>query len=447
MLFISQIRKLRVKTCRLFIGGFHLQNALLILVYPAMKILKKIFNSNTQRREKVLMEKLEIERSINHFAASLIEQNTVDEILWSITKNCIHKLGFVDCVIYWLDADSKMLLQKAAYGAKNPKDEEIFQPIQIPLGKGIVGNVALSGKAEIVKDTSKDERYIADDEVRYSEITVPIICGSKVVGVIDAEHPEKNFFRLKHLKILSKIASIAAVKIQRLQIEEAYRTTELKLLENNKRIAETKLLALRLQMNPHFIFNSLSSINSFILQNQPELASGYLNKFSKLMRRISDNMRTEWVSLASELQALQIYLELEQLRCDDKFEIVLKVCSRLNPDAVYVLPLLMQPYIENSIRHGLLNKKDGKGIIKITCSAEKEYLVMQIEDNGIGREEASQIQASLYRSNGMKITEERLQIVNEIYNAGAAVKIEDMYKADKTAAGTKVTFTLKIKNA
>jgi two-component system, LytTR family, sensor kinase len=412
-----------------------------------MKILQKIFNSNTLRREKVLMEKLEIERSINHFASSLIEQNTVDEILWSIIKNCIRKLNFTDCVIYWLDSDANILLQKAAYGGKNPKDQEIFQPIQIPLGKGIVGNVALNCKAEIVKDTSKDERYIADDEVRYSEITVPIICDAKVVGVIDAEHPEKNFFRPKHLKILSKIASIAAAKIQRLQIEEAYRSTALRLMENNKWIAETKLLALRLQMNPHFIFNSLNSINNFILQHQAEQASEYLNKFSKLIRQISDNMKTEWVSLKNELQALQIYLELEQLRSDNKFEIELSVCDTMNPEMVHVPPLFMQPYIENAIRHGLLNKKDGKGIIKITCCQENSHLVMQIEDNGIGRSAAAQMPVPVYKSGGIKITEERLQIVNEIYNADAQVQIEDLYNTDKTAAGTKVTFTLKIKNA
>jgi LytS/YehU family sensor histidine kinase len=412
-----------------------------------MKILQKIFNSKTVQREQVLIEKLEIECSINHFASSLIEQNTVDEILWSITKNCISKLNFVDCVIYWLDKDSNLLLQKAAYGGKNQNDSEIFQPIQIPVGKGIVGTVALSAKAEIIKDTSKDERYIADDEIRYSEITVPIVCDSKVVGVIDAEHPCKNFFRPKHLKILSKIASIAALKIQRLQTEEAYRTTELKLIENNKRIAETKLLALRLQMNPHFIFNSLNSINSFILQNQPEQASDYLNKFSRLIRQISENMKTEWVSLKNELEALQIYLELEQLRSDNKFEIEIDICDNLNHDIVYVPPLLLLPYIENAIRHGLINKKHGKSIVRISCAEKNDYFIMRIEDNGIGRVAAAQIQAPVYKSHGIKITEERLQIVNEIYNADAKIEIEDLYNNNKTAAGTRVTFTIKIKNA
>jgi putative methionine-R-sulfoxide reductase with GAF domain len=163
-------------------------------------------------QKKVLLERLEIEESINHFATSLIEKSSVEEILWSITKNCISKLNFVDCVIYWLNEEQNMLIQKAAYGAKNLRQNEIFNPIAIPLGKGIVGSVALSGKAEIIKDTSKDRRYLADDEVRLSEISVPVICDSKVVAVIDSEHPSYNFFRPKHLKILLKIASICALK-------------------------------------------------------------------------------------------------------------------------------------------------------------------------------------------------------------------------------------------
>ena len=221
----------------------------------------------------VLAEELEIERAINYFATSLVHQHTVDEILWDVTKNCISRLKFVDCVIYMVDEEKKVLIQKAAYGPKNPRSFEIFQPIEIPVGKGIVGSVAKIGKAEIIRDTTKDKRYITDDDVRLSEITVPIISEDKVIGIIDAEHPEKNFFKPKHLRILTKIAALCAGKINKVEIEEAFRKTEFQLMENNRKIAETKLLALRLQMNPHFIFNSLTAINNFILNNDAEHAS------------------------------------------------------------------------------------------------------------------------------------------------------------------------------
>ena len=141
-------------------------------------------NSVKFRRKAALMEELEIERAINYFATSLVNQNTVDEILWDVTKNCIARLKFLDCVIYLVDFDRDVLVQKAAHGPKNPRSYEIYQPIEIPVGKGIVGSVAKSGKAEIIRDTTKDSRYIRDDDVRLSEITVPIISNDKVIGII-----------------------------------------------------------------------------------------------------------------------------------------------------------------------------------------------------------------------------------------------------------------------
>src|SRR5690606_24718828 len=126
--------------------------------------------------------------TINYFAISLFGQNTEDEILWDLARNCISRLGFEDCVIYLVDEDRRVLIQKAAYGPKNPKGFTIHDPLEIPLGAGIVGSVALSGKAELVHDTSKDPRYIQDDAFRYSELCVPIMVEDKVIGVIDSEH-------------------------------------------------------------------------------------------------------------------------------------------------------------------------------------------------------------------------------------------------------------------
>ncbi len=160
-------------------------------------------------------------------------------------------------------------MQKAAYGPKNPKDYEIYEPIEIPLGKGIVGSVAVSGIPEIIIDTTTDPRYIVDDDMRHSEITVPIIYQGKVLGIIDAEHHEKGFFQSKHLFILNTIASLCANKIIRSQVEVAYQAAAIRLHENNRKIAENRLAVLRLQMNPHFVFNSLNSIGNFILKNEP----------------------------------------------------------------------------------------------------------------------------------------------------------------------------------
>ncbi|MEL7064150.1 MAG: GAF domain-containing protein, partial [Bacteroidota bacterium] len=122
-----------------------------------------------------------------YFSESLLDIEDEETILWDLAKNCIAKLGFVDCVVYLLDESRDVMIQKAAYGPKNPKDFEIREPVERPLGFGIVGHVAASGNAELIHDASKDERYEEDDEFRYSEVCVPIIIDGKVIGIIDCE--------------------------------------------------------------------------------------------------------------------------------------------------------------------------------------------------------------------------------------------------------------------
>jgi two-component system, LytTR family, sensor kinase len=406
-------------------------------------------NSAQLKRVAVLTEELEIERAINYFATSLVHQHTVDEILWDVTKNCISRLKFVDCVIYMVDRKRDVLVQKAAYGPKNPRSFEIYQPIEIAIGKGIVGSVAESGKAEIIRDTTRDPRYITDDDVRLSEITVPIISDDKVIGIIDAEHPEKNFFKPKHIRILTKIAALCAGKINKVEIEEAFRKTEFQLMENNRKIAETKLLALRLQMNPHFIFNSLTAINNFILNNDAEHASALLTKFSRFVRQVLDNSKTEWIALQDELKALQIYIELEQLRFENKFEVHIQVSQDIDRQMIHVPPLIIQPYVENAIWHGLLHKKSGIPALWINCWKENEMICLQIKDNGVGREASGNTNKnalSSHKSHGLKVTEERLQILNQIYNVDASVHIVDL-RNDEEPNGTEVTLRMKIKRS
>lgn len=170
-----------------------------------------------------LQLKLKTERIIHAFASSLYGQNTIGDISWDTARNCVVMLGFTDCVIYWYEEDRQLLVQKAAYGPKNPWQREIYNSLAIPLGKGIVGSVALTGKMEVIKDTSKDPRYIIDDEKRLSEICVPILIDDKLFGVIDSEHSQKNFYTRYHAGLLKKIASICAERIARYQAEEKLR--------------------------------------------------------------------------------------------------------------------------------------------------------------------------------------------------------------------------------
>ncbi|MBA4850748.1 GAF domain-containing DNA-binding protein [Emticicia sp. BO119] len=177
---------------------------------------------------------------ISYFATSLFGKNTEEDIIWDIAKNCIGKLGLEDCVIYLFDNKQENLLQKAAYGPKNPVNFEIYKPIVIPKGKGIVGTVAKTGVAEVIENTSDDIRYIVDDECRLSEITVPIIYNSEILGVIDSEHAQRAFYRDWHLQILTAIANLCANKIYGVRIKEKLQEKEQKLALFQEKIEALK---------------------------------------------------------------------------------------------------------------------------------------------------------------------------------------------------------------
>ncbi|HYE54107.1 MAG TPA: two-component regulator propeller domain-containing protein, partial [Chitinophagaceae bacterium] len=173
-----------------------------------------------------------------------------------------------------------------------------------------------------------------------------------------------------------------------------------------------EMKVLRSQMNPHFIFNSLNSIRLFVLQNKNEDAEKYLVQFSRLMRLILDNSRHEWVSLQSELQLLRLYLELEQLRFDHKFDFHLDIDEELDAEQVFIPPMTLQPYVENAILHGLRHKH-GRGNIWIRAYRQQQSLQCVVEDDGVGRARSQQLKqpGATHKSMGTRVTEERLQLL------------------------------------
>lgn len=216
-----------------------------------------------------------------------------------------------------------------------------------------------------------------------------------------------------------------------------------------KRIAEVEMYALRAQMNPHFMFNSLNSINNFILKNDPDNASGYLTKFSRLMRLILDNSRSEWVVLESELKALELYIELEVVRFDNVFSYEISVAPDIDTSTIWVPPMMIQPYVENAIWHGLLHRNTLGGMLQIAIRRKGEELLIVVEDNGVGRAEAARLNsksATKHKSHGMKITAERIEIVNRIYHINAQVAVEDVAGHNGYVGGTRVSLTLKDKS-
>jgi len=210
--------------------------------------------------------------------------------------------------------------------------------------------------------------------------------------------------------------------------------------------SEMEMQALRAQMNPHFIFNSLNSINRFILQNNKTQASEYLTKFSKLVRMILQNSQASLITLESELESLQLYLELEALRFDHHFDFKISVENDLDVSAIKVAPLIIQPYAENAIWHGLMNKEE-KGHLEIKIYQEQQILCCKITDDGIGRKRAAELKSKSgtgHKSVGMKITASRIEMMQQTNQIDTHIQITDLVLPDGTAGGTEVLLKMPI---
>jgi len=216
-----------------------------------------------------------------------------------------------------------------------------------------------------------------------------------------------------------------------------------KLQELTNRASQMELKALRSQMNPHFLFNSLSSIQNLVNQGQSEEANLYLSNYANLMRKILDHSEAAFISLADELEAVRLYLELEVLRFD--FDYAFEVPESLDVDAVEIPPMLLQPYVENAVMHGLL-AKEMPGKLRIILTQRDQHIVCTIEDNGIGRKKAMELKQGKthQKSHGMRLNEERLQLLNEKGAGSFKVEVEDLFDESKVAAGTRVTIFIPI---
>ncbi|TLV04087.1 GAF domain-containing protein [Dyadobacter luticola] len=391
-------------------------------------------------------QKKRFDNTIDYFANSVYGENSVTEICWDIARNCISQMLFEDCVVYLMDESRNMLVQQAAYGPKNPKGFEIVNPIEIPLGKGIVGTVAATGKPLVIGDTSKDSRYVVDDQTRLSEIAVPILHEGKVIGVIDSEHTYRHFFSEKHLKTLTTVAAISANKIAEALAKSNAQRQELVVLEIQKMLAESQLMALRAQMNPHFVFNCLNSIQECIVTKKYGEASKYLNKFSKLFRMVLNNSGKKLVSLEEERQVLELYLELELMRFGQSFSYEIIVDPRLDENQILLPSMLLQPYVENALWHGLMAKDGPRMMVVEFKMISDDAFLCRIDDNGIGREKSFEIKAQnskpkSHKSLGLSISNDRINILSMQGNH-ASVRIIDKYDPGGKSAGTLVEVEL-----
>ena len=230
---------------------------------------------------------------------------------------------------------------------------------------------------------------------------------------------------------------------QKFQLKLEQSKKEKQIAELKQNASELEMQALRAQMNPHFIFNSLNSINMFILENNKLQASEYLSKFSRLVRLILQNSREALIPLEKEIESLQLYLELESLRFEHKFEYKITVAV-VDAAMLKVPPLIIQPYAENAIWHGLMHKKE-KGLLHIDIFAENEMLFYRVTDDGVGRKKADDLKsksASAQKSMGMRITADRIAMLQQ--QNKTSITITDLALPDGSPGGTEVLIKIPV---
>jgi tetratricopeptide (TPR) repeat protein len=310
--------------------------------------------------------------------------------------------------------------------------------------KDTVNNEHLKGRFAFVAsqhqiDLLSKEREFQDVCLRETLATKKLLIGGIIalllLGFIYSRYillKRKNEAHLRH-------RAESELEIHRLEDEKAKSALQ-------QRAKELEIQALRSQMNPHFIFNCLNAINRFVLGHETEAASDYLTKFSRLMRMIMNHSRHSVISLAEELEVLQLYLDMEQLRFKDAFDYTIVLDDELDAGDIQVPPLLLQPFVENAVWHGLMNRSQ-RGLLTISLHADHDILTCVIQDNGVGRRKAEMLKsksAQKHKSMGLQITAERLNLLTGNGSPGHYFEIEDLYDAEGQPAGTRVVLKIRI---
>lgn len=249
------------------------------------------------------------------------------------------------------------------------------------------------------------------------------------------------FRLLLSIAIVSLVYAIYRYRIRQIKAQEAEQTAI------QKKFSELELQALRSQMNPHFVFNALGAIQYYIRKNNRKLANEYLSKFAGLMRLFLDSSREKYITIADELKLIKLYLELEQMRFENRFEVAFEIDKKLETDSIYLPSMLLQPFVENAVNHGLFNKiEKGYLYIKISEKEDEEKIEIIIEDDGIGMKRAKEIRKNSiknYKSRSTQIVDERLDILEKVENLGIDIVYEIPFP-EREDPGTRIIIDLPI---
>ncbi|MCX6326779.1 MAG: histidine kinase [Bacteroidia bacterium] len=277
---------------------------------------------------------------------------------------------------------------------------------------------------------------LTDAKIRYEADT-----HNKEVELLSLKLRNQRLMIYGYTGLFVLILAIGILILSRAKINAKRRMSEM-----NRKISEVTQANLRQQMNPHFIFNTLNSIQYYMYQHDKLATNNYLTKFSSLMRKVLENSQHTSVPLRDELDALNLYMELEMIRFKDKFDYEIKVDDEIDTLLYKVPTMLIQPYVENSICHGLM-PGEGKGSLKIDLKLEKEYISCTIKDNGIGREAAQEKKRKSennHNSLGTQIATSRLDLVNALYGTSLKTIYTDLKNENGEPEGTRVEIQIPI---
>lgn len=310
-----------------------------------------------------------------------------------------------------------------------------------------------AGGAKVGKDpgsgnwTQVDNGRLSFNNLAPGDYELSVRGGNKLTGsftpvdkLLLTVHPywwqSPGFRALVGLLLFALVVIVVRFRIRAIRRESAFR----------EKIAGTEMQALRAQMNPHFIFNSLTSIENFIMMNERRLASDYLSKFARLIRMILNSSRNELVPLSKDMEALRLYVDLEQLRFAGKFSYRTEIDPLLLDGDYRVPPLLIQPFVENAIIHGIRYSDRKDLFVCVKVFAEDDHIHFTIRDNGIGRRRAGELNRlnrPNHKSIGLSITEDRVHIFSQQQRSAGSVRITDLPDSEGQAAGTQVDVVIK----
>ena len=333
------------------------------------------------------------------------------------------------------------------------KEQELLQ--QIILKQQSEAQLALSDKSNEIKDQQlhiKDQslkEQILLKEQKQSQLTL----SDKENKLKDQRLKQQAFIRNALLGGLLLLILLGVFVFRNLSLKRKNEKLAIKKeqAELQQKVAELEMQALRAQMNPHFIFNCLSSINRFIFKNDNKIASDYLTRFSRLIRMVLMHSQKKLIPLEDELEMIRLYLDLERLRFKDAFDYSITTTNIVDAGSIFIPPLLLQPFCENAVWHGLMHKET-KGhlnvIISEVVNENDKTLRCVIEDNGVGRDKAAEMNsksAGKEKSLGLKITTERIALLNKENNFNTFYKIDDILNDEHEVAGTRVQLKIKYK--